>query len=319
MNDDELLDYALGRHEVLDRRRVEMTLETDALITERVDRLSESLNRLLDDGDSIDIPADLGHRTVAFVARHRRHPTLREQLPVRLSPFRWADFAVAASILIAGLLTLVPAIQRSRDKMNQAGCVFNLQQLGNSLAQYASMNPHLPYPPSNRGDNAHVGDFAPIMYNAGLLHNIALLDCPCNGISPQSTQLVSFDHLEQLRNTNPAKYREMVNWDYAYNVGYRHASGMPGPIEGDLASSGIPVLADQPNHDGVQVFQGNSPNHAGRGQNVLFGDGSVRWFLTRRVSPLDPDLFLNNEHQPLPGLTPTDAVLVPSKMPFQTR
>ena len=79
-------------------------------------------------------------------------------LPIRL-PFRWADFAVAAGIFIAGTLTLLPAIQRSRERMNQAGCVFNLQQLGNSLAQYASLHPFLPYPPSHRSDT-HAGMFA---------------------------------------------------------------------------------------------------------------------------------------------------------------
>ena len=62
--------------------------------------------------------------------------TLLEQFSTRV-PFRWADIAVAAGIFIAGTLTLLPAIHRSRERMNQAGCVFNLQQLGNSLGQYA--------------------------------------------------------------------------------------------------------------------------------------------------------------------------------------
>jgi prepilin-type processing-associated H-X9-DG protein len=108
----------------------------------------------------------------------------------------------------------------------------------------------------------------------------------------------------------------MLCWDYAYNVGYRHASGHPGPLEVEH-SSRIPVLADQPNHENyLRINEGNSPNHGGRGQNVLFGDGSVRWFRSRNIGPHDPDLYLNNERQPRPGVHVQDSVLVPSKMPF---
>ena len=75
---------------------------------------------------------------------------------------------MAASIFVAGVLTLLPAIQRSRERMNQAGCVFNLQQLGNSLAQYATLQASLPYPPSHRSDT-HAGMFAVMLHDAGLL------------------------------------------------------------------------------------------------------------------------------------------------------
>jgi hypothetical protein len=109
----------------------------------------------------------------------------------------------------------------------------------------------------------------------------------------------------------------MLSWDYAFNVGYRHQSGHPGPLE-FVHSSRIPVLADQPRHDNLlRIYAGNSPNHGGRGQNVLLGDGSVRWFGTRTISPIDPDLYLNNDHQPRPGVHVQDSVLVPSRTPFR--
>jgi prepilin-type processing-associated H-X9-DG protein len=130
---------------------------------------------------------------------------------------------------------------------------------------------------------------------------------------------VSFDQSEQIRQTNPAEYQRMLCWDYAYNVGYRHPSGHPGPLE-FAHSARIPVLADQPNYDNhLTIREGNSPNHGGRGQNVLFGDGSVRFFHTRNISPNDPDLYLNNDHQPRPGVHVQDSVLVPSKMPYHGR
>jgi prepilin-type processing-associated H-X9-DG protein len=316
MKADEMIDYVLGQAEGAERERLERALRDDSEAAARVERLRQAIFRLLDDGTPFEHPPELARRTITFVARNRRRSlTLLESVPIRM-PFRWADFAVAAGIFIAGILTLLPAIHRSRERMNQAGCVFNLQQLGNSLAQYASLHPFLPYPPAHRAD-AHAGTFASILHDAGVLNDPRLLDCPCNGSCPQlGRELVSFDQTDQIRRTDPARYQGMLCWDYAYNVGYRHASGHPGPLEVEH-SSRVPVLADQPDFDDSRIKDGNSPNHGGRGQNVLYGDGSVRWFRTRRIGPHDPDLYLNNDRQPRPGLHVRDSVLVPSKTPFQ--
>jgi len=286
----------------------------------RLESLKRAVDRLLNDGSEFEHPPELARRTLAFVASNRRRPmSLLDQVATRL-PFRWADFAVAAGIFIAGTLTLLPAIHRSRERMNQAGCVFNLQQLGNSLAQYASLHPFLPYPPSHRSDT-HAGMFAVMLHDAGVLDNLAVLDCPCNGACPHVTKdLASFDQIDHMRKSDPTAYQRMLCWDYAYNVGYRHASSGPaGPLE-CAQSSQIPVIADQPDHQDFQrIREGNSPNHGRRGQNVLFGDGSVHWFYSRNIGPLDPDLYLNNNDEPRPGMHLSDSVLMPSKIPFEGR
>ena len=157
MKADEMIDYVLGQVEGAERQRLEQALRAGGEPAARVERLRRAIQQLVDDGTPFEHPPELARRTIAFVARNRRRPlTLLEYVPVRV-PFRWADFAVAASIFIAGTLTLLPAIQRSRERMNQAGCVFNLQSLGNSLAQYASLHPFLPYPPAHREiGRAHV-------------------------------------------------------------------------------------------------------------------------------------------------------------------
>ena len=278
--------------------------------------LRQAVGRLLDDGSWFEHPPGLASRTVAFVARNRRRPLL-DYVPVRV-PFRWADFAVAASIFIAGVFTLLPAIHRSRERMNQAGCVFNLQQLGNSLSQYASLHEFLPYPPRERPDS-HAGMFAVMLHDAGVLNDLSILDCPCNGPCPHVKQeLAAYDQVDQIRHKDPRRYTRMLCWDYAYNVGYRHDGG-PGPVEVSN-SAGIPILADAPDHDDfTRICDGNSPNHGGKGQNVLFGDGSVRWFRTRMIGPTDPDLYLNNDRQPRPGVHVQDSVLMPSKIPFGGR
>jgi hypothetical protein len=200
--------------------------------------------------------------------------------------------------------------------MNQAGCVFNLQQLGHSLAQYASLHPTYPYP-SSEPSNTHAGTFVAMLHDAGLLHDLSVLDCPYNGpCSNRPNELPSFEQLDHIRRTDPDRYRRMLCWDYAYNVGYRHDSGRPGPLESQLAMA-VPVVADQPAHvNYLRILDGNSPNHGRRGQNVLFSDGTVRWFSTRRISPHDPDLYLNNHRELNPGLDEQDSVLLPSYSPF---
>jgi hypothetical protein len=314
MKADEMIDHVLGQVDGADRERLERGLRDDGLQAARVAHLRQAIYRLCDDGTPFEHPPDLAQRTVNFVARNRRSRTIADYVPIRV-PFRWADFAVAASIFVAGVLTLLPAIQRSRERMNQAGCVFNLQQLGNSFGQYASMTQLMPYPPSHKAD-APAGSFASMLHDAGVLNDATLLDCPCNGPCPRAgRELVGFDQLEDIRHNDPARFQRMVSFDYAYNIGYHHASQRPGPL--DFAhSSRVPVLADQPNHDGLRIKDGNSPNHGGRGQNVLFGDGTVRWFRTRRVNAHDLDLYLNDNHQPRPGLHQEDSVLVPSHTPF---
>jgi hypothetical protein len=317
MNADLLFDYVLGQVDGPERERLQRALQADPQAASRADRLGLSVHLLLDDGVVPDPPPDLSARTFSLVARSRSDsPSILDYMPVRL-PLRWADFAVAASIFIAGVLTLLPAIQRSRERMALAGCGFNLQQLGKSLAQYATLYPTYPYPGSH-GSDAHAGMFVAQLHDAGLLQDLSILDCPYNGpCSHPHRELPTVSQLEEIRRTEPDRYRHMLCWDYAYNAGYRRDSGQPGPLQ-SRPPMAVPVVADSPSHENfVKILEGNSPNHAGRGQNVLYSDGAVRFHPTRRVNPIDNDLYLNNQRQLRPGLDVRDAVLVPSYSPIE--
>lgn len=306
-----MLDHALGQLEGAARDQAEQEISANSELARSMQRLTGALHQLLDDdGESIVPPEGLRQRTVAFVAEQRRRRSFLDFVPVTV-PFRWADLGVAAGIFLASVLTLVPAFQRSRQKMEQAGCGFNLQQLGVSLAQYAALHGHFPYAPPGH-PNAVSGSFAITLHDSDLLHDMTTLDCPCNG---RRASTMPLPKLVDLHASSPEHVHKSLSWDYAYHAGYRNESGRVGPVPAKL-SARIPLLADQPAHQIGRILEGNSPNHYGRGQNVLFTDGHYSWHESRRVSPTDPDLFLNANRQPGPGVDVHDAALVPSLCPF---
>jgi hypothetical protein len=314
MNAQEMLDLALGQLDGPSREQAERQLTAEASQSETYDRLARALNQLLDDGQTFEVPPELSRRTLAYVAENRRRRSVLDFVPVKV-PFRWADVAVAACILLAGLLTLVPAVRRSKDRMNQEACVFNLQQLGLGLAQYGHQHRAYPYEPADC-PQATTGTFAALLNDSGLLHDPAVLDCPCNGPC-EHTPLPNLKALCDLKLHDPARYQRLVCWDYAYHTGYHEGAGPAHPVTTPCAST-IALLADQPPHqaDLRRILPGNSLNHEGRGQNVLFTDLHVRWHNTRRLGPHDADMFLNDSQQPGAGLRMLDAVLLPSLFPF---
>jgi prepilin-type processing-associated H-X9-DG protein len=297
MNPSNQLDYALGRLDGPDRSEADAEIAGDSALADRLDRLGHSLRMLLDDGRDFEPPPGLAGRTLTLVAERSARRAILDFVPARV-PFRWADVAVAAGILLAGLLTLLPAVRQTRERMNQAGCGFNLQQLGASLTNYAIR--HNTFPDVRaKGPDAPVGVYALDLKDDDLLRNMGALRCPCLGRREK----------EDVR-PDP---RLM---DYAYHVGFRHPSGQTSPLEPRCPST-VPLLADNPPRDAsFHVLDGNSPNHNRRGQNVLFADLHVEFFRSRRISPRDNDLYLNEEHRPAPGVYPNDSVLVCPAFPI---
>ena len=318
MNADLMLDYALGQLDDPARRQAETEFANDPESARAADRLTRALHALLDDGRAFEPPAGLGRRTSRFVVEEaRRRRSILDFIPV-IVPFRPADVAVAAGIFIAGLLTLLPAVQRSRERMDVAGCTYNLQQLGRALWQYGSRHQHYPFGPEH-DPAAPTGSYVALLNDSGLLTEADLcsLDCPCVG--PQRIHarksLPDFRAFCRLAATDPQRARAALGSDYAYNVGH-YQSGRVVPVAA-FYSAQVPLLADQPPHDNYRVLRpGNSPNHGGRGQNVLYTDLHVGWHNTRRIAPDDPDMFLNHQNELAPGLDHDDTALLPSMVPF---
>jgi len=312
MNASDKLDFVLQQLEGASLAQAEAEMAGDAQLVDALDRLRRKVDLLLEDELEIQVPEHLADLTWNRVLEQGRRN--RPEYVPKTVPFRWADLAVAASVFLAGLLTFVPALQRSKDQVAQAGCAFNLHRLGVALSQYAGQHHQYPYAPHDQPD-AVAGTFAVTLQDSGMLPDLNSLECPCDG-NAEKGPLPHLATLKSMRKKSPRDYYQSLDFNYAYHVGYRQASGEPGPLSERLEAT-IPLLADQPGFRDGQILSGNSPNHGGRGQNVLFTDGHTSWHTTRQVNPRDSDIFLNEEQIPGPGISIEDAALVPSLFPFQ--
>ena len=198
--------------------------------------------------------------------------------------------------------------------MAQAECTFNLQQLGFGLNHYRALHGSYPYV-SPASPAAHAGTYAVLLDQEKVLPTLANLDCPGNGPSALKSPLPRLADLCRGEKGAHKCPPCMQHLDYAYAIGYEHKPGQFGPASAGLQAANA-LLADKPAHADGRILDGNSPNHGGDGQNVLFGDGHVSWHTTRRLGPLDDDMFLNQSRHAAPGLNASDIVLAPGDFRF---
>lgn len=323
MNAPDMLDYALGQLEGDAAERAAREVDADPVLADRLDRLNRGLDRLLDDEGDYDPPLDLGRRTLDFVARAaRERPATLEMAPARRR-FRLGDFAVAATIFLASILALAPAILRGKERWGRAACANNLQKVGVRLHQYAALNHAYPFVDADE-EVPHVGAILCRLNEAGFPVEASDLHCPCDESGPKLDRVPRYAEVAERMRVAPDEVCRMLHNGYAFHIGHYPTpspTDEPVPLRPDAGLQSIPILADRPGFDGASgsIHDGNSPNHGGQGQNVLFADGHASWLSSRRVSPHDADLYLNNEKRPSYGLGPQDAVLMPAAMRVNPR
>jgi hypothetical protein len=321
MSPQELLDHVLGLDE-------DAQAPIDAESAATIRKVRRRIEHLLDDQDTPEPPRGLALRTMQLVDASRRtataprRRTLGDLMPATV-PFRWADVAVAAGIFIAGTLAIIPANHRSIMQASQLACLSNLQQLGTGLNRYAAAHNAYPYPDPDQ-PFALNGCFIAILNDEELLdpQTAKALHCPCtvNHHGPHPTKLPHMDELPDLHQRSPEQCQRALWSDYAYHRGIQDAKGRPEPVPARLLGAAVPLLSDQPAYDqNGRILPGNSPNHGGGGQNVLFHDGHAAWRRLRWVSDLDRDIFLNQHGLPAPGVNVHDSALGPSILPVISR
>lgn len=302
--DEDLVGYVLDSLEPKEQERIEELLDADPALQAEVARLRQLLLPLAAD-DSIEPPPGLAADTFQIIQQSRRNSTLsdtqREWAPstTRLRP---VDFIVAATILLMVSMLVLPAIARLRGDQQRIMCSDHLRRIGTALAMYVDQEGSLPFVDAHSAMN-NAGSFAVQLKAKGLIDSGSSFICPS---ANNAVYLIPEPEQYAAALDNPARianFRRYMSGSYGYRMGYEADGQYHG---NDAASSRQALVSDRPPRVEEVRFV-NSPNHDGRGQNVLYADGAVRWLPTRIYG--QDDLFLNLKGQVGVGIGPNDTVI----------
>jgi hypothetical protein len=310
--DEHLLGYLLKTLDPVTQQRVESYLRTHPDARARLELLEQALEPLAED-EAEAPPADLVFRTMARVSEyHCALPAAPKPTPHQrnTSPRRWArpvDWAVAAVLLLLVGGVLTPLIARQRQMQQRLACENNLRKFWVGLEAYADRSNNAFPQVEADGPRAVAGIFVPLLTDCGLAEDVSV-ECPARGERPPSGYRVK--DLEQLHRASPADYRAAAHdlaGHYAYCLGYQDGQSHHGLARG--SGDGLPILADSSTEEG-----GNSGNHGGGGQNVLYVGGNVRWCVQPTVGLEGDNIYVNRHNRVRAGVCRTDTVLAPSEV-----
>ena len=287
----DLIAYVSGSLDEPARSAFEILLHGDADLRRQVGIAQRRLVPL--HGEPAEAPpSDLLANTLARVAEHLCHglpqapiETTIPRLAFERSWWRRIDVMVAASIAVTALGLLLPGILHLRGVEMQRQCENNLRELWNGLSAYQSQKHYLPDVAS--APRPAAGMVIPMLREAGVLPSNLAACCPsaADGVACLN---VGLHDLANMPGSEFEQTAAKLLPGYAYSLGFRDGGGrIHGPASSlpDIPTAQMPLLADAINN---AESPGNSPNHAGRGQNVLFTDGHVA-FKTQRMAGLPGD------------------------------
>jgi hypothetical protein len=310
--DENLVGYLLGTLDPEAHGQVAAYLAEHPEARARLEALEQALAPLEADRADPDPPPGLAARALARVAEHHLLRLPDAPAPAR-SQFggpprrrlRPADALVAAClvVVVGGLASSLVA--RWWNRQQRTECANNLRQFWVALRAYGDQREGEFPRAEPEGARGVAGIFVPALQDAGVLGEVSV-GCPAQGRRPPPRYSVG--ELEELYATSPEQFRAAARTlagNYAYTLGYQEGGHLCG-LRGDSGDS-LPILADRSSPAG-----GNSPNHGGDGQNVLYVGGWVRWCARPTAGVGGDDIYLNRHNQVLAGVNRIDTVLGPS-------
>src|SRR6516162_5967936 len=307
--DRNLVGYLLDALEPEERRQVEDYIRAHPEARDRLQRLKEMMKPLATDLDTVQPPPGLWVRALGRVAEYQCRPVPFPPSPAPLparsysTRGRWRrpDVLVAAGILICLALLVPSGLNKIRDLQYRAACQENLQHFHFALNDYSERhNGRFP----NVAEAAPIprnvaGTFVIVLKDEGFLNNRPIsVGCPRSGSMDPASLTIS-----QLTNMPDEEFNRCASslaGRYAYSLGYWDSDKIRG-LRNDLESSRLPIMADRPPVGVALGDLGNSPNHGGSGQNVLFINGSCRFVTTRNVGFQQDDIYLNYDKKVAAG------------------
>jgi len=217
----------------------------------------------------------------------------RPSLPLPGAGFRMPDLVAVAAMLLIGLSILWPTVGALRFNAMQAACQTGLANAGVGFALYGAE--HRGRRPAREGSIPAALPGASAWWQVG---------SPAHSHSANLFVLVKQGYVDQRDLACEGNRFAPIgldihrheDWRSAEEVSYSYQLFSPGR-RGHTLSSRAVLLTDRSPLvlramlDEAADPESRSPNHDGTGQNVLFGDRTVRW-LVRPVTPWGDNFWL---------------------------
>ena len=328
----DLLGYLLDALDDRERQRIVEALQTDPQLRRQLDELRQQLEPLDSDAKGNLPPKGLADQTCDLIEAFQEAPEAVRAHVVQRTPAgrrrRWAanerkaspeathwstaDTVVAAGIFLAVSLMFFPAIASSRFRSEVTACQYNLQELGNALANYSEFNggyfPSIPI----QGNRSAAGVYGPLLYHSQFFTDERTLICPSSRLSEQggAFHIPSLAELDQASGIELVLMQRAMGGSYGYTLGYRMDGRYCTPR--NLGRGTLALLSDRPS---LHLVAGQSDNHGGRGQNVLFDDFRVEFMVTCKAHEGIDNVFRNRRGFCEAGTDINDSVIGPSFLP----
>jgi hypothetical protein len=350
ISDEVLIAYLLGDSTPEQQLSVELQMEIDPSIGERLSQLRMVLGQIDSVRSEHEPPSDLFARTMARIdATNQPMETppsqenveaedrasveetfllnnARDSKSALASPLTpnadgrnrrslWDSTALVVCMTLLSFM-LLPTVLRARYEARKTQCAHNLQFLGHGLINLALADPQQRFPEvSAHGPHSFAGIYAVKLKDAGWLESPSQLHCPsllgCKPMRSEELELNVIPSLSQLQTL------DLGHLDVCRNTAGGDYSYNLGVVEDQVlvaprceGRANFAILADTPIH-----FNGSRQYaaHDGVGMNVLYEDGHVSFL---RVACLEDsacdDPFFNLFHEREAGVNKQDACLGPS-------
>jgi len=255
-------------------------------------RAAEGLGALLECGlgGAASGRADRIEATLAAVQQSRMRLRPTETVRATRGGMRWSDLISVAAILMIGASIVWPLSASARASAQQTACAGNLASIAEALGLYAGNNREaMPVAPNGWGgwdsprdarwwSVGRPGSNSANLFRLASLGYTKLGAMACAG-NPHAVR--------DLDDGDPA--HQFSDWADLHQVSYSFQIRVPEPgaqfaWRGErgpaiLLADRSPVVLRAVQNQVIFPMQ-NSPNHDGRGQNVLKSDGSVAWLDT---------------------------------------
>lgn len=320
----DLLGFLLGALDPTDHEHVAQEIDASPELGKETAQVRRSLKRLALHcrPDHEEPPPNLAARTCEWVLAQVQQPLgptlaklsepVTEELEVRPRS-SYADLVVAICVLFVAAGVFLPALAASRQHSGVLACQQKLKQLGFALHEYSNNQPDRSYPRVElRGNRAVAGVYAPVLMSNELVLDSKKFVCPRSPLSQMIAdwELPSLAEIDDAVGETLARLQQRMGGSYGYSLGHVEDERYVSPV--NQQREFYALLGDAPSRTRPNRM---SDNHGGRGQNVFFDDGRVKYVSSvPKDSPLD-DPFFNRNGVVAAGVDRHDAVLGNSDAP----